>query len=732
SSGSGWYLIVNESDWEMYKSSYIQLLITILLSLATLAVILILYIRSLKAQQRAEEALSSKDEFLQGISDELQSPLKKIINVSAFEDTDDREMRERLSVIHGSGEQLSEMIGQIISYSNIIKSEKREKTNKDKTDTQRINKRSRGHVILFMVIAMAVNLISTVLLSAVSSYTYMEGEINEYFGDLTNWVQSQKSKLDMFTSIISTNADMLDDYEGTVAFLDRMTRQYPEISAAYMTDPGLEHTVYMNNGWQPDEDWKVEERGWYKDTIAAESGWCISSPYYDEQTGMYCMTFSKRVYDADSGDMLGVFGIDFYMDKLTGIMDNSYSEVDYAFLVDTDGYIINHPYGSYQMTAETKMNIHDLPYGKTTERRSALSMVMDYDHTLKAAIAKDDPVSGTTLIYVLNAWEYLHKIVIFAVVSILITVLCIIAVYRLLSGTIRWQNVINEELEQAKTAAEAAGQAKGRFLAQMSHEIRTPINAVLGMNEMIYRKSDDPTIVGWSDNIRNAGRTLLSMINSILDFSKIEDGKMEIVPVKYETASMINDLINTVAQRATDKGLDLEVDIDSNIPAAMIGDDLRLKQVVINLLTNAVKYTEQGSVTLTMKLLDTDGTKVRLYVEVKDTGIGIRDEDREKLFGAFSRLDQQRNHNIEGTGLGMSIVTALLSMMGSELELESTYGKGSVFSFKIEQTSASDQILGSFSDRYADRDKQPERIENTKWKNVEVLVTDDNSMNLKV
>ena len=170
-----------------------------------------------------------------------------------------------------------------------------------------------------------------------------------------------------------------------------------------------------------------------------------------------------------------------------------------------------------------------------------------------------------------------------------------------MSNLINLQNRANIKLKESADAAIEADKAKSDFLAQMSHEIRTPINTVLGMNEMILHESSDPKIIDYSANIQSAGKTLLSLINSILDFSKIEDNKMEIIPVEYSTAVMINDLAASVAQRAENKGLRLIVDADESLPSMLNGDDVRIKQVILNLLTNAVKYTEKGSVKLTVK-----------------------------------------------------------------------------------------------------------------------------------
>jgi signal transduction histidine kinase/DNA-binding NarL/FixJ family response regulator len=287
-------------------------------------------------------------------------------------------------------------------------------------------------------------------------------------------------------------------------------------------------------------------------------------------------------------------------------------------------------------------------------------------------------------------------------------------------------------LKLEKKAADEANEAKSQFLAQMSHEIRTPINAVLGMNEMILRESKDENILDYSFNIQSAGQTLLSLINDILDFSKIEDGKMDLVPVQYDLASLINDLVISINERAKDKGLTFTIFVDETLPSELFGDDVRIRQIIMNLLTNAVKYTEAGTVTLTIKNGGITEDRLKLSVAVEDTGIGIRNEDMAKLFEAFERIDEKRNRNIEGTGLGMSIVTNLLRMMNSELCVESTYGKGSVFSFDLEQKVSSMEPIGDFKERIKRAASDTGDKTYLKVTGARILVVDDNAMNRKV
>jgi signal transduction histidine kinase/DNA-binding NarL/FixJ family response regulator len=297
--------------------------------------------------------------------------------------------------------------------------------------------------------------------------------------------------------------------------------------------------------------------------------------------------------------------------------------------------------------------------------------------------------------------------------------------------TIVRQNM--EYMKKAADAAIAADKAKSQFLTQMSHEIRTPINAVLGMNEMILRESKDEDILDYSRNIQSAGKNLLSIINSILDFSRIEDGKMEILPARYDLASMINNLTHSISERAREKNLEFEVEVDETLPSALIGDDVRVTQVIMNLLTNAVKYTEEGTVTLSIKEAERAEGNVVLSVMVRDTGIGIKEEDMGRLFRSFERLDAERNRNVEGTGLGMAIVTRLLDLMDSKLEVKSVYGLGSDFSFLLKQEIADEEPLGDYAGRLArSRALLKDDQAHVYAPKARILVVDDNEMNRKV
>ncbi len=309
---------------------------------------------------------------------------------------------------------------------------------------------------------------------------------------------------------------------------------------------------------------------------------------------------------------------------------------------------------------------------------------------------------------------------------------------RLLKNEMEFMEKKNEQLKRANELAEearqdaiAANAAKGKFLAHMSHEIRTPINAVLGMDTMILRETRDMQIKEYALDIQNAGQSLLSLINDILDFSKIESEKLEIIPVEYDMSSLIHDISNMIKSKAEAKKLELSIHVDEKLPSKLLGDDVRIRQVVVNLLNNAVKYTQKGNVTLSVDGR-IEGRKAVLDFSVQDTGIGIKEEDISKLFKEFERIEEKRNRNIEGTGLGINITTQLLFLMGSRLQVESVYGEGSRFYFTLEQQIVDSTPIGNLEERIRKQSREYTYTSTFTAPDANVLVVDDNLINLKV
>jgi len=281
-------------------------------------------------------------------------------------------------------------------------------------------------------------------------------------------------------------------------------------------------------------------------------------------------------------------------------------------------------------------------------------------------------------------------------------------------------------MEEKATEAEHANESKMLFLANMSHEIRTPMNAICGMAELILRDEtlSEETRTN-TENIQTAGKVLISIVNDILDYSKLESGNMEIIPVNYSFSAMIKDVLNMMSVRVDDKEVDIRADIQDNLPDSLIGDEIRLRQILFNLLSNAIKYTEKGYVILDVKGKEDTGF-VDLTISVTDSGIGIKKEDLSKLFTSFQQVDTRKIRNREGTGLGLAICKELLSLMGGDIEVESTYGVGSKFTIHISQKiSDSSVVVEKFKTHEED---EPQVVA----PDAKVLVVDDNAVNLKV
>lgn len=297
---------------------------------------------------------------------------------------------------------------------------------------------------------------------------------------------------------------------------------------------------------------------------------------------------------------------------------------------------------------------------------------------------------------------------------------------------IQCKDMVDEAVRKEAEVAEVANianRAKSEFLANMSHDIRTPINTMLGMNKMIIRKTDSAEIKKYAYSAERSGRVLLALVNDILDYSKIESGTMIIHKQEYMVQDLIMDLAEEIKERCQNKGLEFELDIDPKLPCKLLGDPIRLRQVMINLLTNAVKYTQKGFVKFKVTYKRISADELYLQVSVKDSGIGIKPEDLDKLAIRFQRLEPERNSGVDGVGLGLCIVTEILSMMDSELRVESQWEVGSEFSFEIKQPIIDNISIGKNAYVEPEEDTAEERYEISEAK---VLVVDDNEMNLQV
>ena len=728
----GWQMILSIESFDLYRNDYMQILYIAAIALILLTALIFLYLFGLKNRLHAEQSLHVQEEFLSRLSRELREPLLRILKISDIGTLKGESgISENAAQVRESAIQLSNMLDNLFSYSNIVlkKKEVREDNSTRILQLSRISRMARTGIVAVLILAMIGSL--TVCLRATMNLgdTKMNAEIDKYNDYFSTWITRRRTIMNMFVDTLTERPELVSNYYDTVRFLADISKHYSEIYVCYIANPDQDWKFASNTDYRIPPDFQIERQQWYINAEEANGELAISSPYYSERTGNYCITFSQMIYDR-SGEFIGVLGIDFFINDLMQFFSESYRENGYAFLVDGNGLIINHPSSLYQMSRDVKRNIFETEYESAYSSDETVTLE-DYSGKYVACLAKKNPLSDFGVVIVNRWWNNIYgNNIIIGLIFIAVFGGFIGVVIILINRLIRWQNNVQNQLTEAANAAVAAGQAKSQFLAQMSHEIRTPINAVLGMNEMILRESDDEEILNYSENIQRAGRILLNLINNILDFSKIEDGKMEIIPTQYETTVLISDLVNMISERARKKNLELRVEIDPSLPKVLHGDDVRIRQVIINILTNAVKYTPTGSVTLSMGGSIVADDKLALCVVVKDTGIGIREEDMDKLFQSFQRLDEEKNRNIEGTGLGISIVQKLLTMMGSHLEVESVYGEGSTFSFIIEQKIIDKTPIGN----YRDRDSVSRKKSDTYLRapDAKILVVDDNDMNLKV
>ena len=465
---------------------------------------------------------------------------------------------------------------------------------------------------------------------------------------------------------------------------------------------------------------------WYKLFLDQNVAYDLDVDSDEMNKNQWTIFVNTRIVD-EKGNVLGVCGVGVQMNNLQEMFREEEKEynvkinlVDKNGLVqvDTDDINIENAWLDGNVLSNEGQN--DYVYQTTNKNEFAVTKYVEYLGWY--LVVRSSPTT-------INR-EFISIIVLNIALSLIVMGLLFVMTGFILKR-IRKERDARQQLLIVSERAVAASEAKSSFLSSMSHEIRTPINAVLGMNEMILRETTDKKIMDYSNNIRSAGKTLLTLINSILDFSKIEEGKMEIVPVPYDTATLVNNIIASVDERAKSKKLRFLKEIDKNLPSKMIGDDVRLQQVIVNILTNAVKYTDDGHVRFIFREEKREDDHIDLYVAVEDTGIGIRKEDLPKLSQSFERLDLEKNHSIEGTGLGMAIVTNLLKMMGSEIKVDSDYGRGSTFYFVIRQEISDAKPMGDYKNAVVTTNVNKDMLLPHADK-AKVLVVDDNEMNLKV
>ena len=599
----------------------------------------------------------------------------------------------------------------------------------------------------FILMALLVVFISRVIFRTVFSSVDELGKDKALAisADLENYLDTAKSVLWLAADTVDHMVQKGATDEEIVEYITReSSRTEQQFDESYTGIYGVIRGNYVDGvGWVPPDDYDPTERDWYKITVAEKGDAVIVPPYVDAQTGNVIISVGRAL--TDNNDALA---LDLTLKGVQDIVESiQINGQGYGFIINNDGMVIAHAdknqIGLYYNEIADKKELFD-----QINEISTGSFVTELDGETCTFFVNDVLEQWHLVLVIKNKDLYKAPMsLLFVSILIIFTVYVIISVFYIMGY--RYERRINTKMEEMKeieqkkdfeakilklekSAADTANKAKSNFLADMSHEIRTPINTILGMNEMILHESGEEGTIEYATNIKNAGNTLLSIINTILDFSKIEDGRMHLVPVTFETKDMISGLYNSICERAKDKNLDLIFDVDETIPSRLEGDDVRISQVVMNLLTNAVKYTEKGSITFKMQNLGKKNGIIKLLFSVKDTGIGIRKEDIDKLAISFERVDEKRNRNIEGTGLGISIVTKLLIMMNSELKIKSEYGVGSEFYFELPIKAVEAEPIGKYDVTKTVYHKSDITEITTSMPDARIILTDDNEMNRKV
>ena len=613
----------------------------------------------------------------------------------------------------------------------------------------RTNRKTLVITLIATFVLMALLITYTTRLEYKSSYSHAHELGNDraaaISADIENYLETARSVLWVAADTVDHMVAKGATNEEIVEYITRESANTAsQFDDSYTGIYGYVNGHYVDGvGWTPPDDYDPTARDWYKDTVAAGGQPLIVSPYVDAETGNVIISVCKALTDTNN-----VLGLDLTLSEIQETVEGV--QIDgkgYGFILNYDGAVIAHKdrdeRGKNYMEEPSMAGLFEQV---VNVKEGNFEMEVDGK---KCTVFVDDVLGQWYLVIVVESSELMESTINVLIISILIglIVFALISVFYIIGY--QHERKVNKRMEEMKAteqkreyeakllvlekkAADSANKAKSDFLADMSHEIRTPINAVLGMNEMILRESKDEQILEYSSNIKSAGNTLLSIINNILDFSKIEDGKMSLVPVEFDVAELVSNLVNTISERARSKNLEFNVEVDETVPSRLYGDDVRISQIIMNLLTNAVKYTERGSVTLSVKNNGIDNGNVKLRVDVIDTGIGIKDEDLSKLFESFKRIEEKRNRHIEGTGLGISIVCKLLAMMNSKLDVKSRYAIGSTFGFDLVLKVIDDSPVGKYDEKRKTALVNHSEEVHIFAPDAKVLVTDDNGMNLKV
>ncbi|WP_010257691.1 ATP-binding protein [Treponema primitia] len=443
-------------------------------------------------------------------------------------------------------------------------------------------------------------------------------------------------------------------------------------------------------GINPDETYIPQRRPWYQTAVRSGTKTSYTAPYEDWANGNTIISVVRNI-DGPQGNMHGILSVDVDISWIQDYIKSMHlAPGGYGMIVSQNMILITKPHIQSPLLRGSEDEYHGIQLQELGSDYQEISRMLRRKENISAQRIRDTDGSEVIVFFrkIFNGW---HVGLITPYVRFYRDLYYTIAVLSALGITLAFSlSFILLRITRAKIQSDEENKSKSSFLARMSHEIRTPMNAIIGISELALREENSQKTTDYLGGIRQAGENLLSIINDILDFSKIESGKIDIISTEYMFASLINDCISIIRTRLTEKPVVLLTKIDGSLPASFNGDESRIRQILLNLLSNAVKYTHKGYITLTITNSNTtsnaaDGDTMLLSFEIADTGIGIKEEDMGKLFGDFNRFDQRANQGIEGTGLGLAIARNLCRLLGGDITVTSTYGKGTVFTAVLPQ-----------------------------------------------
>lgn len=612
---------------------------------------------------------------------------------------------------------------------------KREKTDSEKAHIRQDRRRILLPYILFMLFEV-VGIIAVVAVSYVTFYKNSEQDMQERgkstllaeSQQLTGYLEKVVTSLKIVAVSVQESMQRGDERDKIQGLLVSETNSIcANIDENFTGVYGLFDGVYLDGlNWVPPEDYDPRSRDWYRYAVQAGGETVIIPPYVDAQTGSIIVTVCRLLDDGKS-----VICMDVFLNRIQEMTENiKLSGKGYSFVINRNSMIIAHTIKkwvggkldgdelAFLSYAEGKIE-SEKEYALNGRLRTVFSRMLDRDWYVFMVVDNEDLYARSKSVLERNIMIAVSAIIILLGFSILEM------------GRTLKRSQMEERIVREKEVANRANKMKSEFLANMSHEIRTPINAILGMNTMIQRETKETFTRQYASDQRRSAQILLGIVNDILDFSKVESGKLEIAEEKYQMVELLRDTVSMIRPRMEEKGLEFIVEVAPKLPAVLHGDEERLRQIFINILTNAAKYTKEGRVSFTVyPEVREDGLCV--CASIADTGIGIKPENLGKIFDSFQRVDEKRNRAIEGTGLGLAITKRLITLMGGEITVESVYGEGSTFLVRIPQETEGTETVGQIDFTGAAlSDGTPAVYKRKKFRGT-ILAVDDVEMNLKV